>query len=56
VDALAYVGLIIDKMIAGSTARELHDEEYAEEYENSGLAEEGRSIHRILNMAEYELR
>jgi predicted phage terminase large subunit-like protein len=43
VDALAYVGLIVDKMIQGSTQRQLQDEEYEEEYEQSGLAEAGRS-------------
>lgn len=43
VDALSYVGLIIDKTIQGATSKELADEEYAEEYENSGLAEAGRS-------------
>lgn len=43
IDALAYVGLIVDKMIAGATRRELQNEEYEEEYEQSGLAEAGRS-------------
>lgn len=43
VDALAYVGLIVDKMIQGSTQQELQDEEYEEEYEHSGLADAGRS-------------
>jgi predicted phage terminase large subunit-like protein len=45
VDALAYVGLIVDKMIAGSTRRQLQDEDYEEEYEQSGLAEAGRSAY-----------
>lgn len=43
VDALAYVGLILDKVIAGSSQRQLDEDDYAEEYENSGLAEAGRS-------------
>lgn len=43
VDSLAYVGLIIDRMVAGSTVKEIQEEEYAEEYEQSGLALEGRS-------------
>lgn len=43
IDALAYVGLIVDKMIAGATKKELDDEAYEEEYEHSGLAEAGRS-------------
>lgn len=45
VDALAYVGLIVDKMIQGSTTRQLQQEEYEEEYEQSGLAEAGRSTY-----------
>lgn len=43
VDALAYVGLIVDKMIQGATQSQLQQEEYEEEYEQSGLAEAGRS-------------
>jgi predicted phage terminase large subunit-like protein len=43
VDALSYVGLIVDKMIAGATKRELAEDEYAEEYDQSGLSEEGRN-------------
>lgn len=43
VDALAYVGLILDKMVSGATVRELRQEDYEEEYANSGLAEQGRS-------------
>lgn len=43
IDALAYVGLIVDKLIAGSSQKQLADEEYAEEYETSGLADAGRS-------------
>lgn len=43
VDALAYVGLIVDRLVAGATKKEIADEEYAEEYEHSGLAQEGRS-------------
>lgn len=44
VDALAYVGLILDKMINGATARELDDEEYEEEVRQSGVQEQGRSL------------
>ena len=43
VDALAYVGLIIDKMIAGASKQEVEEEEYEDEYEQSGLADAGRS-------------
>lgn len=43
VDSLAYIGLVLDKMIQGRTEREIADEEYAEELEESGLAEEGRN-------------
>jgi predicted phage terminase large subunit-like protein len=43
VDALAYVGLIVDRMVAGASRKELIDEEYEDEYENSGLAQAGRS-------------
>lgn len=43
VDALAYVGLIVDKMIAGASVKEIEQEEYDEDYEQSGLAEVGRS-------------
>lgn len=43
IDALAYIGLIVDKMIHGATSKQLADEEYEEEYEHSGLAEAGRS-------------
>ena len=43
VDALAYIGLIVDKMLSGATKRELADEEYEDEYDKSGLADAGRS-------------
>jgi predicted phage terminase large subunit-like protein len=43
VDALAYVGLIVDKMISGRTQRQLEEEDYEEEFEQSGLSEAGRS-------------
>lgn len=43
VDALAYIGIILDKMIAGATKKEIEQEEYEEDYENSGLALAGRS-------------
>ncbi len=43
VDALAYVGLIMDKMIEGSSKKQIEEQEYEEEYELSGLSEAGRS-------------
>lgn len=42
VDAFAYLGLVIDKMVVGATKRELVEEDYEDEVRNSGLAEEGR--------------
>lgn len=44
VDALAYVGLILDKMIAGRSSKEIQREDYEEELEESGHFEQGRCI------------
>lgn len=44
IDALAYVGLILDKMMVGATRQEVSDEEYEEDMANSGLSEQGRSL------------
>jgi predicted phage terminase large subunit-like protein len=43
VDALAYLGLIIDRMAEGRTKEEIDDEEYLEELEESGFNHQGRS-------------
>lgn len=43
VDAFAYVGLIIDKLLSGKSSKDIEDEEYEDEYANSGLATQGRS-------------
>jgi hypothetical protein len=43
VDALAYVGLIVDKLLHAPTEKQIADEEYEEELEQSGLAHAGRS-------------
>lgn len=43
VDALAYLGLIVDRMLVAPTNRELQQEDYEEELEESGLADAGRS-------------
>jgi predicted phage terminase large subunit-like protein len=43
VDALAYLGLILDKLMEAPTSKELDDERYHEEMEESGLNEQGRN-------------
>lgn len=43
VDAMAWLGLTIDKMVEAPTIREKADEDYDIEYSNSGLFEQGRS-------------
>lgn len=42
VDALAYQGILIDYMSEGMTKEEMDDEEYQEDYKNSGYADTGR--------------
>lgn len=43
VDALAYQGILIDKMSEGLTQEEINDEEYEREKEESGVNEYGRN-------------
>lgn len=43
VDALAYQGILIDRMSEGMTKDEIAEEEYLEEYNESGLSEQGRN-------------
>lgn len=43
VDALAYLGLILNKMIASPTKQEYEEQEYADEMAESGLTGNGRS-------------
>lgn len=43
VDAFAYLGLMLDKIIEAPTKDEITEEEYQLEYEQSGLNDEGRS-------------
>ena len=43
VDALAYQGILIDKMADGMTNEELEEEQYEDEVRDSGLNEQGRS-------------
>ena len=40
---MAYLGLMLDKIIEAPTKEEMEDEEYEHELEESGLNEEGRS-------------
>ena len=44
VDAFAYLGLVIDKMVEASTPTEVADEAYNREYQNSGLFDTGRDL------------
>lgn len=43
VDALAYIGLILDKLVEGRTEKEVYDDEYADELAESGDGDSGRS-------------
>ena len=43
VDAFAYLGLILDRMVEAPTVKEMQEEIYQEDYNNSGLYEFGRS-------------
>lgn len=43
VDALAYLGLLLDEVIEAPTAKELEEEEYVDELRNSGYLDTGRS-------------
>lgn len=43
VDAIAYLGLMIDRLVDAPTKEELEDEEYEHDKEESGLNEQGRS-------------
>jgi hypothetical protein len=44
VDAIAYLGLMIDKIIEAPTKEEMEDDEYEQERNEGGLNDEGRSI------------
>lgn len=44
VDALAYQGILIDRMAEGLTPEEEQEEEYENEYNESGLSEQGRNL------------
>lgn len=43
VDALSYLGLILDKMVEGPTISEVEDEEYADELRDADAGDAGRS-------------
>ena len=43
VDAMAYLGLIVDKMYSAPTKEEIAEEEYERDLEDSGLNNQGRS-------------
>lgn len=42
VDAFAHLGYVLDKMVEAPTEKEVVDNQYKEEYEKSGLYEQGR--------------
>jgi hypothetical protein len=42
VDALAYQGILIDRMSEGMTQEEIIDAEYEQDYEDSDLQNQGR--------------
>ena len=41
-DALSYQGILMDSMSEGLTSKEIEDEEYYQEREDSGYNEQGR--------------
>lgn len=43
VDAFSYLGLMLDQIIEAPTKEQIDEEAYMEEYEESGLADEGRN-------------
>jgi predicted phage terminase large subunit-like protein len=43
VDALSYLGLILNQMVEGRTEQEVSDDEYADELAESGSGDDGRS-------------
>lgn len=45
VDATAWIGLTLDKIILAKTEEEWEEEEYEEELLSSGIGEQGRSLH-----------
>jgi predicted phage terminase large subunit-like protein len=44
VDAMSYLGLLIDKMSEGRTEREIEEEQYTEDFESSGLNLSGKNL------------
>ena len=43
VDAMSYLGLMIDRIIDAPTKEEIDDDEYEREMEESGINDQGRS-------------
>ncbi len=43
VDALAYIGLILDKLVEGRTEKEVSDDEFADELAAAESGDDGRS-------------
>ena len=44
VDAMSYLGLLIDKMDEGRTPKDIEEEQYEHDFEESGNAQQGRSL------------
>lgn len=44
IDAISYLGLMLDTMITAPTLKEQEEEEYAEEMKRGGLLDEGRNV------------
>lgn len=44
IDALSYVGAILDKMLEGKSQREVIEDDYEDELEQSGLQDQGRCL------------
>lgn len=44
VDAFSYLGLMLDVIVESPTHQDIEEEEYMEEYEASGLADQGRNL------------
>lgn len=44
VDAIAYIGLVLDKMVSGRSQKEVEDDDYEEEMALYGPTEEGRCL------------
>jgi predicted phage terminase large subunit-like protein len=43
VDAIAYIGLMLDSLVEAPSQKDIEDEEYYDDYQKSGLAQQGRN-------------